>query len=105
VRDRLVWCEEGVGPQGGVPDPQLWGVRETERWQPAGELQTYTTDSAEAHYDSEGHLVITARRHATTDRPVTSARLGARVRIPRHDGRPIALRELRLVGLIVGDSN
>jgi beta-glucanase (GH16 family) len=84
VHERLVWAEEGAGPRGGVPDPQLWGVRETDQWQPAGELQTYTTDLADAYYDGEGHLVIAARRHATADRPITSARLSARHAQRRH---------------------
>lgn len=78
MADRLVWAEEGNGAPRGVPDPDLWGIRVTDQWQPAGELQTYTTDVANAAYDGDGHLVLAARRHATADHPVTSARLSAR---------------------------
>lgn len=80
----LAWAEEGSGRAGAPPDTALWGVRVTDQWQPAGELQTYTTDTANAFYDGEGHLVIAARRHATAERPVTSARLSARHARRRH---------------------
>ena len=53
------------------PDPALWGVRETDEWQPEAELQTYTKAVENAHYDGEGHLVIAARQR---DGAITSAR-------------------------------
>jgi beta-glucanase (GH16 family) len=79
ARDRLVWAEEGNGTQGAPPDPKLWGIKVTDQWQPVAELQTYTTDPANAFYDGDGHLVIVAHRHATADRPITSARLSTRL--------------------------
>jgi beta-glucanase (GH16 family) len=84
MAETLVWAEEGIGPVGGRPDPALWGVRVTDQWQPVSELQTYTTDTANACYDGDGHLVIAARRHATADRPMTSARLSARHAAVKH---------------------
>lgn len=78
MQDRLVWAEDGRGPVGGPPDPVLWGVRVTDQWQPAGELQTYTTNTANAYYDGEGHLVIEAHQQSTAHRLITSARLSAR---------------------------
>lgn len=72
----LNWADECSGRAGQPPDPALWGVRETDEWQPAGELQTYIVDKSTAQYDGLGHLVITARR--TADGGYTSARLSAR---------------------------
>jgi beta-glucanase (GH16 family) len=72
----VIWADECDGQDGQPPDPALWGVRETDAWQPAGELQTYTRDVANAHYDGRGHLVITARRQPGGG--FTSARLSAR---------------------------
>jgi beta-glucanase (GH16 family) len=59
----------------------LWGVRETDKWQPADELQTYTTDIGNAHYDGQGHLVLAALRR---DGAIASARLSARHARRRH---------------------
>lgn len=80
---RLVWGDECDGAAGTPPDPDLWGVRETDEWQPAGELQTYTRDPANAYHDGRGHLVIRALREAGDGRRHTSARLSA-----RHSRRP-----------------
>lgn len=77
MAEQLVWADEGDGPSGAPPDPARWGVRTTDHWQPSAELQTYTTDPANAAYDGQGNLVIVAHRHATLDRPITSARLSA----------------------------
>ncbi|MEV0267910.1 glycoside hydrolase family 16 protein [Hamadaea sp. NPDC050747] len=74
----LIWADECDRPAGAPPDPTLWGVRRTDRWQPAAELQTYTADPANAHHDGNGHLVITAIRAADPRQPITSARLSAR---------------------------
>jgi beta-glucanase (GH16 family) len=70
-------------------------VRETDRWQPAGESQTYTRDLANAHYDGQGHLVLTAVRVGGGDRGYTSARLSA-----RHSTRPVAFRYGRFAARI-----
>jgi beta-glucanase (GH16 family) len=75
---RLVWADECTGAAGTPPDPDGWELRETDRWQPAGELQTYTRDPANAYYDGAGHLVLTAIRG--TRGGYTSARLGGRRR-------------------------
>lgn len=72
----VVWADECDAGPGRPPRSELWGVRETDRWQPAGELQTYTRDPANAHYDGQGHLIITARR--APGGGYTSARLSAR---------------------------
>lgn len=72
---RLVWGDECAGDAGTPPDAELWGVMETDRWQPAEELQTYTRDPAHAHYDGRGHLVLTAIRQPGG---YASARLSAR---------------------------
>lgn len=75
---KLIWADECSGAAGAPPDPALWGVRETDRWQPAGEAQTYTRDPANAHYDGDGHLVIRAARQDRAGRRYTSGRLSAR---------------------------
>jgi beta-glucanase (GH16 family) len=80
---RLLWSDECDGSLGAPPDPNLWGVRETDRWQPPGELQVYTTNRANSHYDGRGHLVLAAIRHAPG--VYTSARLSA-----RHTAKPAA---------------
>jgi hypothetical protein len=41
---RLVWSDECDGGAWASPDPSLWGVRESDEWQPLAELQTYTGD-------------------------------------------------------------
>jgi beta-glucanase (GH16 family) len=81
---RLVWGDDCEGAAGERPDPTLWGVRESDEWQPPSELQTYTRDPANAHYDGEGHLVIAALRLDRAGRPFTSARLSARHAVARH---------------------
>jgi len=79
----LVWADECAGAAGSPPDPYLWGVRLTDEW-PSGELQVYTDDPGNAHYDGRGHLVLTAIRERYADgQRYTSARLSA-----RHAGRP-----------------
>jgi len=76
---RLIWADECAGPAGSPPDPARWGVRLTDEWQPRDELQAYTDDPANAHYDGRGHLVLTAIRDSGRGRPgYTSARLSAR---------------------------
>jgi beta-glucanase (GH16 family) len=72
----LVWADECTGTAGAPPDPGLWGWHPTDAWQHADELQTYTDDPVNAHYDGRGDLVITAIRQGG-DR-YTSARLNAR---------------------------
>src|SRR5262245_53702081 len=73
----LVWADECDAESGTAPDHGLWGLRETDRWQPPAELQTYTADLANAHYDGQGHLAIVAIRDPA-GRRWTSARLSAR---------------------------
>lgn len=75
----LVWADECTATAGSPPDPNLWGLRVTDEWQPPGELQTYTDDPVNAHHDGRGHLVLTAvRQSASAGRPFTSAKLSAR---------------------------
>ncbi|NUT38250.1 MAG: hypothetical protein HOV79_34820 [Hamadaea sp.] len=54
--------DECRGSAGTPPDPRRWGLRETDQWQPAGELQVYTRDPAHASHDGHGHLVVRALR-------------------------------------------
>jgi beta-glucanase (GH16 family) len=77
---RLVWADECDGAAGAPPRADLWGLRRTDRWQPAGELQRYTDDPANAHHDGVGHLVLRAVRTSagSTSAGYTSARLSAR---------------------------
>lgn len=82
-----LWADECTGRAGSPPDPTLWGVRGTDQWQPPGELQTYTRDPRNAHYDGRDHLVITAVKETAGARPYTSARLSA-----RHSTRPVVFR-------------
>jgi beta-glucanase (GH16 family) len=72
---RLVWSDECDGAAGTPPRADLWGLRRTDRWQPAGELQRYTDDPVNACHDGAGHLVLRAVRTAGG---YTSARLSAR---------------------------
>lgn len=76
---KLVWSEEGAGDAGSAPNADLWGVRETDQWQPAGELQAYTRNAANAYYDGQGRLVIKAIKEAAPGgKTYTSARLSSR---------------------------
>jgi beta-glucanase (GH16 family) len=89
----LLWSDECAGAAGAPPDADLWGLRESDQWQSPGELQEYTRDPANAHYDGRGHLVITAVRASTRTaggRLFTSARLSA-----RHAARPGLFRNGR----------
>jgi beta-glucanase (GH16 family) len=79
------WADECDGAAGTPPRPDLWGVRRTDEWQPADELQCYTDDPANAHHDGRGHLVVRAVRTGTGE--YTSARLSA-----RHSGDPKRFR-------------
>ncbi|HEX6869970.1 MAG TPA: glycoside hydrolase family 16 protein [Micromonosporaceae bacterium] len=81
---KLVWADECDAAAGTPPDPDLWAQRQTDQWQPEGELQTYVPDIANAFHDGAGHLVITAVRHDRGSRPFTSARLSARHAPARH---------------------
>jgi beta-glucanase (GH16 family) len=73
---RLLWADECSGKAGAPPDAELWVWRPMDAWHPPDELQTYTDDAANAHYDGRGHLVITARK-GPGPRRYTSARLSA----------------------------
>jgi beta-glucanase (GH16 family) len=77
----LIWADECDRPAGSPPQSVLWGLRQTDCWQPADELQTYTRDRANAQHDGHGHLVVRAIRQP--DGTYTSARLSA-----RHATRP-----------------
>jgi beta-glucanase (GH16 family) len=79
----LLWADECTGDVGTPPDPNLWGIRETDQWQPANELQTYTRDLANAQYDGRGNLIIKAVKQTTGPRPYTSAKLSARHSVHR----------------------
>jgi beta-glucanase (GH16 family) len=91
---QLVWSDECDGGPGQQPDPALWELRETDEWQPAAELQTYTRDVGNAHYDGQGHLVIAAvqRGGRTTSARLRGRRLfrygyfEARIRLPECAG-------------------
>ena len=72
----LVWTDECAAAAGTPPDSRLWGVVETDRWQPPDELQIYVSDPATAAYDGQGHLVVSAIRQETGG--YVSARLSAR---------------------------
>lgn len=80
-----VWADECDAAAGTPPDPSRWGVRLTDEWQPPDELQLYSDDPENAHYDGRGHLVLTAVRTREGARPYTSARLSAR----HAAGRPV----------------
>jgi beta-glucanase (GH16 family) len=79
---RLVWADEGAGEPGAPPDPDLWAWRRVDEWHPPDELQTYTDDPANAHYDGHGHLVLRALSGQGARR-YTSARLST-----HHANRP-----------------
>lgn len=81
MRGTPVWADEFDGDEGEPPDQARWGLVETDRWQPAPELQTYTRIPANAYHDGRGHLVIAALRQ---DQAVTSARLSSRHASARH---------------------
>jgi beta-glucanase (GH16 family) len=81
VGDVPVWSDEFNRDEGEPPDPSLWGLVETDRWQPPAEVQTYTRHRANAYHDGHGHLVIAALRDKG---PVSSARLSARHATARH---------------------
>jgi beta-glucanase (GH16 family) len=49
------------GPAGTAPDPAEWNHDTGDGWG-NGELQTYTTDTANSAVDGDGNLVVTARR-------------------------------------------
>jgi beta-glucanase (GH16 family) len=75
-----------TGAAGSPPDKAVW-LHETggNGWG-NDEVQTYTTDAANAHVDGAGRLVITARREARTGadgiaRDYTSARLTTQGRL------------------------
>jgi len=91
---RLVWAEEGAGVAGAPPDPDLWAWRPVDEWHPPDELQTYTDDPANAHYDGHGHLVLRALR-GNGPRRYTSARLSA-----HHANRPGVFRYGRFAARI-----
>lgn len=97
-RGRLVWSDEFDGPAGAPPDPAVWTHDVGGGGWGDRQLQTYTTDPANASLTGDGCLRITALP-ASEERPVTSARLltqhrvvvghgtvAARVRVPT--GRP-----------------
>lgn len=68
----LGWADQRAGAAGALPDPELWGLRETDRWQPAAELPPYTRHPANARYGGAEHLVITAVSEGN-DRPQSLA--------------------------------
>lgn len=75
----LVWAEEGFGDAGTAPRADLWGVRVTDQWQNAAELQAYTRSLTNAFYDGSGHLIVKAIREAAPGgKAYSSAKLSSR---------------------------
>lgn len=62
---RLAWSDEGIGSANTPPNSWSWEQRITDKWQDPTELQTYTDNIANAHYDGDGHLAITAIKEGT----------------------------------------
>lgn len=74
----LIFADDCTGDAGSPPDPACWGLRVTDQWQNAAELQAYTTSAANAYYDGGGRLVIKAIQGATAGKAYSSAKLSAR---------------------------
>lgn len=70
----LIWADECNGPAGTPPDPTKWGLS---TWAPDSDLQAYTADPANAHYDGQ-NLVIKAIKVPAGGKAYTSARLMSR---------------------------
>ncbi|HZM75233.1 MAG TPA: glycoside hydrolase family 16 protein [Candidatus Limnocylindrales bacterium] len=73
---QAVWGDLCQRLAGTPPDPELWELRVTDKWQPDSELQTYTAAVENACYDGHGNLAITVIRGGGGR--FTSARLRAR---------------------------
>jgi beta-glucanase (GH16 family) len=74
----LIWEDDCQGLAGTPPDPWAWGLKVTDQWQPANELQNYTTNAVNAKYNGQGQLVITAIKESSGGKPYSSAKLSAR---------------------------
>jgi beta-glucanase (GH16 family) len=70
----LIWADECNGVAGSPPDPAKWGLSS---WAPDGELQAYTTSTANAYHDGKC-LVIKAIKQVSGAKQYTSARLMSR---------------------------
>ena len=79
---RLVWSDEFNGPPNSPVDRRSWRHETGGAWG-EGELQAYTSRTANSYHDGRGHLVIAARdeRFRGTDsiaRDYTSARISTK---------------------------
>jgi beta-glucanase (GH16 family) len=79
---RLVWSDEFSEPPNSPVDRRYWRHETGGAWG-EGELQAYTSRTANSHHDGSGHLVIAARaeRFRGTDsvaRDYTSARISTK---------------------------
>ena len=93
----LVWSDEFTGLAGTPPDATRWNLETGAEWT-EGEMQCYTTDTANASQDGNGNLVIRALHrpgHRCVDgrvRDYTSARMTTR----HHAGSGILAVRARL---------
>jgi beta-glucanase (GH16 family) len=71
---KLAWSDEFDGPAGTAADGSKWTYDTGPNWY-NGELQDYTSGTANASLDGSGNLVIEARKEAVQGRQYTSARL------------------------------
>jgi len=94
---KLAWSDEGIGDANTSPNPALWERRITDQWQPAGELQAYTANVANAYYDGTGRLIIKAIKEPMAGKAYSSSRLRspalwmyglfeARIKVPNGTG-------------------
>jgi beta-glucanase (GH16 family) len=79
-KQRLIWSDDFEGPAGARPDPSKWNYDLGGNGWQNNELQTYTSEPANASLDGRGDLVIAARAEPHTGddgiaRNYTSARL------------------------------
>jgi beta-glucanase (GH16 family) len=77
---KLIWADEFNGPAGASPERSKWSFDTGGSGWGNEELESYTSRSANAEFDGQGHLAITARAEKYTGadsitRGYTSARL------------------------------
>jgi beta-glucanase (GH16 family) len=53
------------GKRGALPDPSMWQLQTGGGGWGSGEMQTYTSSTANVSLDGHGHLLLTARRTGT----------------------------------------
>ena len=71
---KLAWGDDFDGASGTAVDSSKWTYDSGPNWY-NGELQDYTTGTANASLDGNGNLVIEARKEALEGRQYTSARI------------------------------